>query len=131
MQDPATAAERLNELKALGVHLAVDDFGTGYSSLNYLRSFPIDVLKIDKSFVDRLEDSRESLALTAAIVQLAAVLGMRSLAEGIEDESQLERLITMGCQYGQGFHLSRPLDRENLEAMLDGLAIQPAPTVRT
>jgi EAL domain-containing protein (putative c-di-GMP-specific phosphodiesterase class I) len=104
---------RIVSLKALGVLLAMDDFGTGYSSLAYLRRFPMDVLKIDRSFVDRLGGDvlgdSEDVALVRTIVRLGQSLGMRTVAEGIENDVQLTALRDMGCDYAQGFFLSRPL----------------------
>jgi len=93
------------------VSLAIDDFGTGYSSLTYIRRFPVDVLKIDRSFIDALAGgSAETEALTASILQLAEILSLKPVAEGIEDAAQLERLRELGCALGQGYHLHRPLD---------------------
>ncbi|XVU22198.1 putative bifunctional diguanylate cyclase/phosphodiesterase [Actinoplanes sp. CA-054009] len=100
---------RITELKALGVALAMDDFGTGYSSLAYLRRFPMDILKIDRSFVDRLGGDPADDALVQTIIRLAHRFGMQTVAEGIENAAQLHILRTMGCDYAQGFHLSRPL----------------------
>jgi diguanylate cyclase (GGDEF)-like protein/PAS domain S-box-containing protein len=100
---------RIVRLKALGVLLAMDDFGTGYSSLAYLRRFPMDVLKIDRSFVDRLGGDWEDEALVRTIVRLGQRFGMDTVAEGIEDAGQLAVLREMGCDYGQGYYLSRPL----------------------
>jgi EAL domain-containing protein (putative c-di-GMP-specific phosphodiesterase class I) len=100
---------QLRRVKALGVTLAMDDFGTGYSSLAYLRRFPLDVLKIDRSFVDRLGGDRADVALVHTIVRLGQSLGMATVAEGIEDPEQLAALREMGCDYAQGYFLSRPL----------------------
>src|SRR4029077_3996054 len=96
----------LTQLKAIGVRLAIDDFGTGYSSLSYLRELPIDVLKIDKSFVDGIAISAQRLALAEGIVQLARTLRLEVIAEGIESEVQRDLLTSMGCQYGQGYVLA-------------------------
>jgi EAL domain-containing protein (putative c-di-GMP-specific phosphodiesterase class I) len=100
---------QLQRLKALGVTLAMDDFGTGYSSLAYLGRFPMDVLKIDRSFVDRLGGDHEDEALVRTIVRLGRSLGMSTVAEGIEDDGQLRILRDLGCDLAQGFYLSRPL----------------------
>ena len=100
---------QLLRLKALGVTLAMDDFGTGYSSLAYLRRYPMDVLKIDRSFVDRLGGDAEDAALVHTIVRLGRSLGMRTVAEGIENAVQLTALREMGCDFAQGYYLSRPL----------------------
>ncbi|WP_305784768.1 putative bifunctional diguanylate cyclase/phosphodiesterase [Symbioplanes lichenis] len=100
----------LHRLKALGVTLAMDDFGTGYSSLAYLRRYPMDILKIDRSFVDRLgAGEREDEALVRTIVRLARTLGMTTVAEGIENAAQLATLRELDCDLAQGYHLSRPL----------------------
>jgi EAL domain-containing protein (putative c-di-GMP-specific phosphodiesterase class I) len=119
MQDIDLALERLVELKALGVRLAVDDFGTGYSSLNYIRRFPVDILKVDKSFIDGVNEGGEESALTAAIIELAAILNLRLVAEGIERADQLEKLLELNCEFGQGFYFSRPLSIEGIDALLD------------
>jgi diguanylate cyclase (GGDEF)-like protein len=100
---------QLLRLKALGVTLAMDDFGTGYSSLAYLRRYPMDVLKIDRSFVGRLGGDAEDTALVHTIVRLGRSLGMRTVAEGIENPVQLAALREMGCDLAQGYYLSRPL----------------------
>ncbi|MFH9011954.1 aminotransferase class I/II-fold pyridoxal phosphate-dependent enzyme [Streptomyces sp. NPDC017943] len=99
----------LNTLKELGVHIAVDDFGTGFSSLRYLRDFPIDVLKIDKSFIDDIARDAQQVALVEGIVRIADTLGLQVIAEGIEDTSQRDLLASMGCRFGQGFLFARPM----------------------
>ena len=114
---------QLQRLKALGVTLAMDDFGTGYSSLAYLRRYPMDILKIDRSFVDRLGGDREDEALVRTIVGLGRSLGMTTVAEGIEDAGQLATLRELGCDLAQGFYLSRPLPAAEAGRVLtDGLA---------
>jgi len=118
MQDIDLAIERLNQLKGLGVLLAIDDFGTGYSSLNYVRRFPVDILKVDKSFIDEVSEGGESAALTAAVIELAGILGLTPVAEGIERPDQLERLLELKCDLGQGYLFARPLEPEALNAML-------------
>jgi diguanylate cyclase (GGDEF)-like protein/PAS domain S-box-containing protein len=123
MQDMDLALQRLIELKELGVRLAVDDFGTGYSSLNYIRRFPVDVLKVDKSFIDGVNEGGEESALTAAIIELAAILNLRLVAEGIERADQLEKLLELNCEFGQGFYFSRPLSIEGIDALLDARRI--------
>jgi diguanylate cyclase (GGDEF)-like protein/PAS domain S-box-containing protein len=100
---------RLRELKGLGVQLAIDDFGTGYSSLSYLRRFPIDMLKIDKAFVDGIGRGREDTALAHAIIRLSHTLQLHTVAEGIETAEQATHLAALGCQDGQGYHFARPL----------------------
>jgi EAL domain-containing protein (putative c-di-GMP-specific phosphodiesterase class I) len=113
---PATLA-RLQALKATGVRLAIDDFGTGFSSLGYLERFPVDVLKIDKSFVDRVGIEGES-PLARAILGLGGALGMRVVAEGIETAAQWGRLRELGCELGQGFYLARPMPPEAVSPLL-------------
>jgi diguanylate cyclase (GGDEF)-like protein/PAS domain S-box-containing protein len=120
---------RIVSLKALGVLLAMDDFGTGYSSLAYLRRFPMDVLKIDRSFVDRLGGESEDEALVRTIVRLGQRFGMRTIAEGIENEVQLAILQEMGCDYAQGYLLSRPLAAAAATALLERGVPFPVPAL--
>jgi diguanylate cyclase (GGDEF)-like protein len=115
MRDAERAVERLRELKTLGITLAIDDFGTGYSSLSYLRQFPIDVLKIDRSFVSCLGDSADNGALVHTMVELGHALRMRTVAEGIETEEQLHLLQSEGCLDGQGFLFARPVPAVEVE----------------
>jgi diguanylate cyclase (GGDEF)-like protein len=119
MRDAEATAERLGLLKELGVRIAIDDFGTGYSSLAYLRQFPADALKIDRSFISGIAASKQSTALIHTLVQLGKTLQIETLAEGIEDQAQLETLQREHCDYGQGFLFSRPLDVEAVEKFLD------------
>ena len=97
---------KLRELKALGVRLAIDDFGTGYSSLSYLHRFPIDILKIDRSFVSRLTESGEGPKLARAVVMLGETLGLETVAEGVELDDQVTQLLQLGCVAAQGFLFS-------------------------
>jgi diguanylate cyclase (GGDEF)-like protein/PAS domain S-box-containing protein len=108
----------LEELKRIGVRLAIDDFGTGYSSLSYLRELPIDVLKIDKSFVEGIATSEQRLALAEVIIRIAKTLRLTVMAEGIENEVQRDLLISMGCPFGQGYLLARPVGADQAEALL-------------
>ena len=112
MQDMELSIERLTALKSLGVQLAIDDFGTGYSSLNYVRRFPVDILKVDKSFIDGVGEGGESSALTAAVIELAGILNLKPVAEGIERTDQLERLLQLKCDFGQGYLFAKPLPSE-------------------
>jgi EAL domain-containing protein (putative c-di-GMP-specific phosphodiesterase class I) len=123
MRDTEATARRLVQLKQLGVLIAIDDFGTGYSSLAYLQRFPADVLKIDRSFVSAITTSSESAALIHTLVQLGKALHMETLAEGIEDQAQLEALRREHCDHGQGFLFSRPLEVDALERFLDAAPI--------
>ncbi|MDP9271611.1 MAG: EAL domain-containing protein [Chloroflexota bacterium] len=111
---------RLLELRRLGVQLALNDFGTGYSSLSYLSRFPIGILKIDRSFIARLGGESEEPALVRAVVQLAASMHLKTVAEGIELEEQLERVKAIGCDYGQGFLLAKPMDAIRATALVRG-----------
>jgi EAL domain-containing protein (putative c-di-GMP-specific phosphodiesterase class I) len=115
------AVDTLTRLRELGVGLSIDDFGTGYSSLSYLSSLPIDSLKIDASFVRGMRSGSKEAEVVRAILTLGASLGKSVIAEGIETESQYDQLRGMGCESGQGFHLSRPLVAENVELLLDRL----------
>jgi len=108
----------LMELKLIGVKLAIDDFGTGYSSLSYLRELPIDVLKIDKSFVDGIATSQQRLALVKGIIGIARTLHLDVIAEGIETEEQRDLLVSMGCQFGQGYLLAMPAPADQAEALI-------------
>ena len=118
MSDVERTLLRLQDLKDLGIKLAIDDFGTGYSSLSYLRRFPVDALKIDRSFISGIARSPEAHALMHALVQLGNTLGLTVYAEGIEDEAQLSQLQREHCDLGQGFYYSRPLSAAALEAQL-------------
>ena len=116
--DPFILAQ-VHDLKRLGVRLAIDDFGTGYSSLSYLQQFPIDLIKIDKSFVDRLGQADDEAPLSRAIVSLGQALGIRTIAEGIENVRQFARLRELSCDYGQGYFFSRPLRAADVPRFLD------------
>jgi diguanylate cyclase (GGDEF)-like protein/PAS domain S-box-containing protein len=118
IDDVELAIERLSALRELGVQLAVDDFGTGYSSLNYIRRLPIDILKIDKRFIDRVDARDKDGQLTAAIIGLARVLDLRCVAEGVERPAQYDRLKELMCDYAQGFLLARPMSPDALHALL-------------
>jgi len=119
MRDPTAAAIRLRALKALGVRIAIDDFGTGYSSLAYLRQFPVDALKIDRSFITGISSSREASALMHTLIQLGKTLGLETLGEGIEEHAQLEQLKHEECDSGQGFLFAKPLDVETVTRFLN------------
>jgi EAL domain-containing protein (putative c-di-GMP-specific phosphodiesterase class I) len=106
------------------VRVAIDDFGTGYSSLAYLRQFPIDVLKIDQSFVSGVAATKESAAVVHTLVQLGKVLGLETVAEGIESEDQRKRLQAEDVNIGQGFLFARPLDVEAVDQLLNASANQ-------
>jgi diguanylate cyclase (GGDEF)-like protein len=118
MEHAPSATEVLRRLKDRGILLSLDDFGTGYSSLSYLHRFPIDTLKIDHSFINRLDVEDGDPVIVQTIVSLAHSLGMSVVAEGVETEDQADRLRAMGCQYGQGYFFSRPVDGESAGALL-------------
>jgi EAL domain-containing protein (putative c-di-GMP-specific phosphodiesterase class I) len=120
MQDPDAAARTLRELKALGFQLAIDDFGTGYSSLSYLKRFPVDTLKIDRSFVDGLGADAQDTAIVKSVVELAQALDVTVTGEGIETAQQETELRLLGCDGGQGYLFARPLPASALQALLDG-----------
>jgi len=119
MAEPDAASEKLRQLKALGVKIALDDFGTGYSSLSYLERFPVDALKIDKSFIDALKAADEAgPGLVGAIVGLGERLHLHVTAEGIERGDQVTELLGLGCGLGQGFHFARPMPNAELAALI-------------
>jgi EAL domain-containing protein (putative c-di-GMP-specific phosphodiesterase class I) len=112
VQDPARAMRVFDALKSLDATVAMDDFGTGYSSLAYLQRLPIDVLKIDKSFVSGMMVDPDSVAIVRAVLSLAEALGMSTTAEGIETVELATTLATLGCSSGQGFYFARPLEAD-------------------
>jgi EAL domain-containing protein (putative c-di-GMP-specific phosphodiesterase class I) len=118
IQDNQAAKQTLNALRQLGVRIALDDFGTGYSSLAYLRSFPLDKLKIDRSFVSALTQDSSALAIVNAIIQLAEALKLETTAEGIESQAEADILLSCGCNDAQGFHYGKPMPI--LEAVAHG-----------
>jgi diguanylate cyclase (GGDEF)-like protein/PAS domain S-box-containing protein len=119
IRDPGLAAGRLRELKRLGVRLAVDDFGVAYSSLSYLSQFPLDVLKVDRCFIDRMHRTSADSAIAEAIIHLAHALGLRAVAEGIETAEQVRHLLDLDCCQGQGYYLARPMDAPSAAAFLE------------
>jgi diguanylate cyclase (GGDEF)-like protein/PAS domain S-box-containing protein len=118
MGDAEYNVDVLEKLKALGIGIAVDDFGTGYSNLAYLKRFPVDFLKVDKAFVDGLEDNPEDMAIVKAIVDLARAMGMQTIAEGIESSGQAGHLRTLACELGQGYYFSEPVSAAEASALL-------------
>jgi EAL domain-containing protein (putative c-di-GMP-specific phosphodiesterase class I) len=118
LEDTEVNLRALKSLKAMGVRLALDDFGTGYSSLSYLHRFPIDIVKVDRAFVDVLVGDDAEPAVATAVVAMAEALGLTTAAEGIETPEQLEAVRHLGCHLGQGFLFSRPLEPDAFEALL-------------
>jgi len=118
MEDAESTVSALRDLKGLGVSLAVDDFGTGYSSLTYLKRFPVDELKVDRSFVAGLLVDAEDAAIVAAVVNLAHTLGLKAVAEGVESAGQLNHLRELGCDIGQGYYFGRPMSAESMAVRL-------------
>jgi EAL domain-containing protein (putative c-di-GMP-specific phosphodiesterase class I) len=117
MENAEAAAQMFKQLRSLGVQLSIDDFGTGYSSLSYLHRFPLNYLKIDRSFVMRLTTDNDN-AIVRTISTLARNLGMEVIAEGIETEEQFQQLKMLGCEYGQGYLFSRPVSNDGVEHLL-------------
>ncbi|HXN94255.1 MAG TPA: EAL domain-containing protein [Candidatus Acidoferrales bacterium] len=120
MADPSAAVEMLQQIKSLGIRLAIDDFGTGYSSLSYLHRFPLDTLKIDRSFISGMGDEGEGLEIARTILPMANNLRLDVVAEGVETIQQVAMLKKLECKYGQGFYFSRPLTAEGTTALLAG-----------
>ncbi|MFK7920123.1 MAG: GNAT family N-acetyltransferase [Ilumatobacter sp.] len=119
IEETDRGSRALDQLKAMKVKIAIDDFGTGYSSLSYLKRFPVDSIKIDKSFVAEMETSHTSAALVKAVVDLAHNLGVTTVAEGVENADQKAQIHELGCTYGQGYLFSRPLSAKQLDQKLD------------
>jgi EAL domain-containing protein (putative c-di-GMP-specific phosphodiesterase class I) len=122
MENSSSAATLLQQLKALGVQLCIDDFGTGYSSLSRLHQFPIDTLKIDRSFIRTMTSEGENAEIVQAILTLSQNLEMEVVAEGVETEEQLQQLRGLCCEYGQGYLFAKPL---NSKAAATLIAIDP------
>jgi diguanylate cyclase (GGDEF)-like protein/PAS domain S-box-containing protein len=118
MADPSAAVEMLQQIKSLGIHLAIDDFGTGYSSLSYLHRFPLDTLKIDRSFISGMGDDGEGMEIARTILPMANNLRLDVVAEGVETIQQVALLRKLQCKYGQGYYFSRPLSAEGTTALL-------------
>jgi EAL domain-containing protein (putative c-di-GMP-specific phosphodiesterase class I) len=118
MKSPEFAQKQMEQIKSLGIKIALDDFGVGHSSLNYLKHFPIDKLKIDRSFICDIEHSTQGLNITATIIRLAKYLGLDVVAEGVENQQQAYLLNGMGCPVIQGFYYSKPIPASQLESLL-------------
>jgi EAL domain-containing protein (putative c-di-GMP-specific phosphodiesterase class I) len=127
MRDAEGTIGKLHALKQLGVRLAIDDFGTGYSSLSYLKQFPVDTLKIDRSFIRGVSNDPHDAAIVRSVLALAAAFGLSVTGEGVETNEQAGQLRALGCHRGQGYLFARPLPAEQFEALLDddaGMATQ-------
>jgi diguanylate cyclase (GGDEF)-like protein/PAS domain S-box-containing protein len=118
MEDPTAAVEMLHQLKALGIRLAIDDFGTGYSSLSYLHRFPLDTLKIDRSFISGASDGIDGMEIARTVMPLAKNLSLDVVAEGVETAEQVRLLKSLKCKYGQGFYFSEPVSPQQAELMI-------------
>jgi EAL domain-containing protein (putative c-di-GMP-specific phosphodiesterase class I) len=119
MENAEKAIAMLHQIRDIGVRLSIDDFGTGYSSLSYLHRFPIDTLKVDRSFVDMMEDGGENAEIVHTIIAMAHALKLNVIAEGIENIYQLNQLRILGCEYGQGYLFSRPMPVAEIEKIID------------
>jgi EAL domain-containing protein (putative c-di-GMP-specific phosphodiesterase class I) len=122
MEDPTGAVEMLQEMKDLGIRLAIDDFGTGYSSLSYLHRFPLDMLKIDRSFISGLSGAAQGMEIARSIMPLAKNLHLDVVAEGVETAEQVRELKILNCKYAQGFYFSEPLSPDDAEALMSAHA---------
>ncbi len=119
MADPTGAVEMLSRIKSLGVKLSVDDFGTGYSSLSYLQRFPLDTLKIDRSFTEAIGQGGDSMEIVRTLLPMAKSLRLNVIAEGVETAEQLAILRKLHCEYAQGFYFSQPLAADQAAALLE------------
>jgi EAL domain-containing protein (putative c-di-GMP-specific phosphodiesterase class I) len=129
MADPGVAAEVLDELTRSGFDIAIDDFGTGSSSLSYLRNLPVSVVKIDRSFVPNVAETEADAHIVRGLIEISHGLGKQVVAEGVENEGTLEILRFMSCEFGQGYHWSRPVPADQLrESLAHGLRLAPAST---
>ena len=131
LSDTESTTAKLNELKKLGVRFAIDDFGTGYSSLSYLQRFPVDILKIDKSFIDKIAMDKAGSAVARAIIAMSETLHLETIAEGIESVDQQLQLQRLGCELGQGFHFARPLRAAAMDKFLREQRSEKDPPVLT
>ena len=119
VDDSDVTQRQLRELKEIGIELAVDDFGTGYSALSYMRSFPVDVLKIDRSFVSGIDADPEKAGLVRGIVEMGHSLRLKIVTEGIEEPGEAQLLRDLRSDFGQGFLFARPLEADSIRALLE------------
>jgi len=125
MANPERAAVVLERFREIGVDLSIDDFGTGYSSLTYLRTLPARELKIDRSFVHDIDTNQGNALITSAVIKLAHGLGLEVVAEGVETEAELRRLLTLGCDLAQGYLISRPVPASDFVTFLEQHPVSP------
>ncbi|HKZ45876.1 MAG TPA: EAL domain-containing protein, partial [Thermodesulfobacteriota bacterium] len=114
MQNPELAIETITELTSMGIKFSIDDFGTGYSSLSYLQRLPVDVIKIDKSFVINMETDKNNTMIVRSVIELAHNIGLKVTAEGVENKEVMDKLISLGCDDAQGYYISKPITHEEL-----------------
>ena len=126
VENVGTVTEFLKQLRGLGVQLSMDDFGTGYSSLSHLHRFPINTLKIDRSFVTRMAENNENAEIVRTIIGLAQNLGMDVVAEGVETQEQLDMLKALNCEYGQGYFFAKPLETQDADKFICDTYILPS-----
>jgi EAL domain-containing protein (putative c-di-GMP-specific phosphodiesterase class I) len=119
MENVEVATNMLRQIRALGIELSIDDFGTGYSSLSYLHRFPLNTLKVDRSFVTQMKGNNENTEIVRTIVTLARTLGMDVIAEGVETPEQLAQLRALDCKYGQGYFFSKPRPAKETARLID------------
>ena len=122
LDEDSKTIEWLQEIRRMGVRIAFDDFGTGYASLSYLKRFPLDQLKIDRSFVRDFGSNKENTAIVTAVVELAKRLGLSTVAEGIEDEYCAKMLTELGCDEGQGYYFAKPMPADQVRSFFNALA---------
>jgi len=118
MQNPEEIAQGLRDFHDIGIKIVLDDFGTGYSSFGYLKKFPIDAIKIDRSFIHNVLTNKESAGLVKAFIDISRTFNIKLVAEGIESKEQLNYLMDSGCQFGQGYFLCKPLPEEKFQKFL-------------
>ena len=127
LANSGSTLRRFEELKALGIRLAIDDFGTGYSSLSYVHRFPVNLLKIDRSFIEQITDRDKGAAMVRAIVTMATAFGLKTIAEGIETKDQVRALLEIGCEHGQGYYFSAPMSAPQMDEYLRNCYSIPEP----
>ena len=131
MHDSSAAAAVLNDLRSAGIGISIDDVGIGYSSLGYLEQLPVDQLKVDRTFVSRLDGSKRALAIVRSVVELAHAVGLQVVAEGVENSDQHSTLLAMGCDRAQGFLYARPVPPDSIPRILIQKPARLVPTARS